>query len=363
MKEIKLNLKKNSYDILVGNNLLKALGATLIKSGIGKNAYIITNAFLKKKYGNKLAFSLLNAGLSIKFKLVPDSEKSKSIQQAYSIIRELAKYDKKKRIFIIAFGGGVIGDLSGFVASIYKRGLPYVQVPSTLLAQVDSAIGGKTAVDLNEGKNLVGAFYQPKLVFSDVSLLKTLNPRQIKSGLAEVVKYGMIKDRGLFLYIEKNYKKILSLKEKKLEFIVAACSKIKAEVVRRDEREEKGIRTILNFGHSIGHAIEAASGYKGYNHGEAVAIGMLVACDISKSLGMVNEKVCLRLEKLIKQLGLPTAIKGIKIKKLFTAFYRDKKFIGAKNRLVLLKNIGKTKIVSGVPLKVIKKAVASRMAN
>ncbi len=361
MHILKLNLKKHSYNIIIGNNIINLLGRYILKLNIGRDAYVITNASIKKKHGRLLNNGLKQSGFNVRFKLIPDTEKSKSIEMASSIIKDMALYDRGRRILIIAFGGGVIGDLAGFIASIYKRGIPYTQVPTTLLAQVDSGIGGKTAVDLIQGKNLLGAFYQPRLVLSDVGLLKTLNIRQIQSGLAEVIKYGVIKDAEFFTYLEKNYQDILDLKMPALEFIVMRCSGIKAKIVELDEREEKGIRTILNFGHTIGHAIEAAGRYKRYNHGQAIALGMLIACDISKKLGLTNNTTVERIENLIKKVGLPTKIEKISGHNIIKAHYRDKKFMGLKNKFVLIKGIGKTVIRKNIPLKIIKEALQVRI--
>ena len=357
MHILKINLKKCSHNIIIGSNILNLLGKYIRKLNIGHDAYVITNAFIKNKYGELLNKTLKKSYFTVRFKIVPDSEKSKSIEVATSIIKDITHYDKKREIFIVAFGGGVIGDLAGFTASIYKRGVPYIQVPTTLLAQVDSSIGGKTAVDLNQGKNLVGAFYQPRLVFSDVSILRTLDARQIQSALAEVIKYGIIKDAEFFAYLEKNYRDILDLKVSALEFIVIRCSRIKAEIVQQDEREEKGIRTILNFGHTIGHAIEAAARYRGYNHGEAVALGMLVASDISKELNLINSATAQRIENLISAIGLPTKIKKISLTDIIKMHYHDKKFVGSQNKFVLIKGIGKTKVVKNIPLKIIRQVL------
>ncbi len=259
MNSIRVNLKERYYDIIPGKHILAQSGRLIRGLNLGRDVYIITNASIKDRYGAILEKSLTNAGFKSKFTQVLDSEKSKSLETAYSVINDLANYDKKKQICVIAFGGGVIGDLAGFIASIYKRGIPYIQIGTTLLAQVDSSIGGKTAVDLKTGKNLVGSFYQPKLVISDVSLLETLDLRQLRSGLAEVIKYGIIKDPVLFKYLENNSNVIAGdlIKTLNLEFIISRCARIKAKVVEQDEKEKKGIRTILNFGHTIGHAIEA----------------------------------------------------------------------------------------------------------
>ena len=357
MKTVTVALKNRSYRIVIGDGIVSQLGSLCNKLDVGKDAYLITNPLIKKKYARALSRVLHKAHFTVKIKCIPDTEKSKSIEVAAGILKDLARFDTRKRVFIIAFGGGVIGDVSGFVASVYKRGIPYLQVPTTLLAQVDSAIGGKTAVDLREGKNLVGAFYQPALVVSDVRFLRSLSLRQLRSGLAEVIKYAAIKDAKLFTYLERNQNKILSAHAKELEYIVHSCSKIKAGIVSHDEREEKGIRTILNFGHTAGHAIETASGYTRYTHGEAIALGMLIACRMSALLGIASQNSCARIKSLIEALRLPTKVKGVNLEKIIAAHYKDKKFTGRKNRFVLIKNIGRTCIVTDVPLVIIRKAI------
>jgi len=357
MTKVKVNLGKRSYTIIIGCGILNQLGGYLVKLNIGADAFIITNNFLKDKYGAKLAYVLSGAGFSAHFKIVADSEKSKSIQTASLVIKDLAEFDRKKKVFIIAFGGGVVGDLSGFVASVYKRGINYVQIPTTLLAQVDSAIGGKTAVDLDSGKNLVGTFYQPRIVFSDIDFLKSLDTKQLRSGMAEVIKYALIKDRRLFAFLENKHKKIIAGNASALEIIVSSCSKIKAQITNCDEKEVLGIRTILNFGHTIGHAIEAASGYRGYNHGQAVGLGMIVAADLSSELDLINKKLAARIENLIKLYGLPVKIEGLSIAKIIGAYYHDKKFSGKENKFVLIRGIGKPIIVRNIRLDLIKEAI------
>ena len=361
METIKLALIDRSYNIIAGENIIKAFGRNAARLKIGTDAYIITNEKIKRLYGNRIRKTMEGCGFSLRFRTVPDGEASKSIKTASSIIADIADYDQRRRIFIIAMGGGVIGDLSGFVASVYKRGVPYVQLPTTLLAQVDSAIGGKTGVDLAEGKNLIGAFYQPRLVFSEIGFLKTLSQRQARSGLAEVIKYGVIKDTALFSYLEDNYPDILRLKPGALEYIVCRCSRIKAKMVSADEREEKGVRTLLNFGHTAGHAIEAAGRYKLHNHGEAVALGMLVAAGISRRLGLLPESGVKRIENLIRAVGLPTRITGVTLSAVINAHYRDKKFLGKKNRFVLAKGISKAVIRENIPLEIIKDSLRERM--
>ncbi|MEI6831529.1 MAG: 3-dehydroquinate synthase [Candidatus Omnitrophota bacterium] len=357
MRKIKVNLGVRSYNILIGRGILDNLGYQLQKLSLGTDAYIITNAWLKNRYGLILRKALSKGGFNAHFKIVLDSEKSKSLETASLVIKDLARFDNEKKVFIIAFGGGVIGDLSGFVASVYKRGVSYVQIPTTLLAQVDSSIGGKTAVDLVLGKNLVGAFYQPKLVFTEINFLKSLNKKQLISGLAEVIKYAIIKDRKLFNFLEDKYQVVLEGDEKALESIVSACSSIKAGIVSKDELEALGLRTILNFGHTIGHAIEAASGYKGYNHGQAIALGMVVAAGISRELGLIDLYIAGRIIKLIKLYGLPVKLKGVTINKIIDAHYHDKKFVGKENKFILITGVGSPKIVRNVKLDLIKEAV------
>ncbi|MCK9594672.1 MAG: 3-dehydroquinate synthase [Candidatus Omnitrophica bacterium] len=360
MKTINVNLKRHPYKIIVGRDILKLLPGYIRSCGLGPDAYIITNNFIKKAYGKELEKTLIRAGMTVRFKSVADSEKSKSLKTAGIVLNDLVGYDKNKKIFIIGFGGGVIGDLAGFVASIYRRGIPLVQIPTTLLAQVDSSIGGKTAVDLEAGKNLAGSFYQPAFVLADIKFLKTLDRRQLKAGLAEVIKYALIKDKKLLGYLEGNRARIIDAAAPCLESIVGVCVRIKAKIVAADEKEEKGLRTVLNFGHTVGHAIEAAGGFRRYNHGEAVSLGMLVANDISVRLKMLAPEVKMRLERLIRSFGLPYKIKGLVLDRIIRAYYHDKKFKGSVSRLVLLGGIAKTMIVENIALSAVKGSIKDR---
>jgi len=361
MKKIKVNLKQNSYDIIVGTNILSQLGSTVKKLNIGKDALVITNPIVRKLYGTVMAKSLKKSGVSVKFFEVPDGEKSKSVKVAFDLIERVAHYDVLKRPFIVALGGGVIGDLAGYVAAAYKRGIPYVHVPTTFLAQVDSSIGGKVGIDLKVGKNLVGAFYQPKVVFSDVTVLRTLPKRQLRNGLAEAIKYGVIYDGKLFEYLEKNFAKVLASDIKVLKSIVVRSSEIKADVVMRDEKETKNIRTILNFGHTIGHAIEAAGGFKVYQHGEAIALGMRIAADMSVNLKMFSAQSALRLNDLISHGGLPERIKKVKLSDIMRLMKHDKKFTTGKNKFVLVKRLGQVSVIEGVREDLIKKSIKKFM--
>lgn len=359
MKKVQLHLKENSYQIIIGNRILSKLGDALSKLNIGRDAVIITNTGIAQHHANKLIAGLHKNGFSTKILTVPAGERSKSAQTAFALMGKIAAYDVKRKVFLIAFGGGVVGDLVGYVAAAYKRGIPYVQVPTTLLAQVDSAIGGKVGVDLSIGKNLIGAFYQPRIVWSDVAVLSTLTERQIRNGLAEAVKYGVIIDRRLFEYLEKNHKRLLDSDPRSLEYVVQRCSRIKAQVVSRDERETKGLRTILNFGHTIGHAIEAASDYSHYQHGEAVALGMRVAAELSWRMGLFSAQSVLRLEKLLNQIGLPTRIRKVGIGPILKKMAHDKKFKGGRNRFVVAVSIGQVKVMEEIPAQLINESIQS----
>lgn len=344
------------YRIYLGEKALDHLSCFIKKSKLGQDAVIITTPRIRALHGKKILHEIHKACARVLVLTVPDSEQSKSAESAFRLIRKITKFGSKKNLFLVAFGGGVVGDLTGFIAAIYKRGVPYIQVPTTLLAQIDSSIGGKTAVDTAFGKNLVGAFYQPSLTLCDLDLLKTLPLAQTLAGLSEAVKYAIIKDRHLFSFIEKNYIDLLKLTQKELSHLILRCASIKAQVVAQDEFDKKGIRIILNFGHTIGHAIEAASKFK-ICHGDAVSIGMVCAVKLSKKLGLLNQKKASKIIHLIKLIGLATEIKGIKPETILKAVAFDKKAIKGTNRFVLIEGIGKTKIVENIPQDLIRDVV------
>lgn len=355
MKKIKVRLEKNSYDILICSDELNKLGPCLKRLNIGEYAVIVTNAGLKKLFGNKIEKLLVASGFKVRFEIVPEGEKAKSEKECLKLLNNISEFDTMRRIFIIALGGGVVGDLAGFTASIYKRGIPYVQVPTTLLSQVDSAIGGKTAIDLRAGKNLAGAFYQPRLVFSDISFLKSLPKKELISGLSEAIKYGIIKSPDLFSFIEKNYTKILRYDKKCLQHIVYQCSLIKAKIVEKDEMDNKNVRVALNLGHTVGHAIETAANYrKSYNHGQAIALGMLSSAYISRKMGLLTDAANCRIKNVIKNIGLPSKLKNVNLKNILSAQSHDKKFIHGKNRFVLPVKIGKVVVKENIPKALIK---------
>lgn len=357
MKTVQVKLDTRGYPILIGNGILTNAGTIIKKLSIGNDAIIITHPKIKRLYGNALTKSLVENKISVKYLQVSEGESSKSARVAFKLMEDIARYDILKKPFIIAFGGGVVGDLAGYIAAAYKRGIPYVQVPTTFLAQIDSAIGGKVAIDLPVGKNLVGAFYQPKAVISDISVLKSLSKRQVRNGYAEAIKYGIICDKKFFELLEERHESLFNIDDALLTDIVENCSRIKSQVVQKDEKETTGLRAILNFGHTAGHAIEAAGQYKVYQHGEAIGLGMRIAADISCNLGLLSLTDTKRINALITYVGLPIQIRKISLKDIFVHIKHDKKFISGKNRFVLAEKIGSVRLVEGVDWGIIKRSV------
>jgi 3-dehydroquinate synthase len=301
----------------------------------------------------------VKAGFEPDLITMPAGETAKSLKSVQDCHDQLAAQRLERKSFIIALGGGVIGDLAGFVAATYLRGIPFVQVPTTLLAQVDSSVGGKTGVNLKAGKNLVGAFYQPRLVLCDLDTLDALPEREFRAGLAEVIKYGIIADATLFAQLERDLPKILKREEKILAPIIARCCEIKAEVVGKDETET-GLRSILNFGHTIGHAIENSSGYGKCLHGEAIAIGQVAATRLSHKILGLPERDVERVKNLFVRAGLPTRIKlnPVQRKKLFAAMKLDKKVSDGEMKFVLARKIGTVEFGKKVPPAFIEEALA-----
>ena len=274
---------------------------------------------------------------------------------AENIYTKVIEFGLDRKSAIFALGGGVVGDLAGFIAATYLRGVPFVQIPTSLLAQVDSSVGGKVAVNHKLGKNLIGAFYQPKAVFIDLECMRTLMKREICSGLGEIVKYGVISDFDFFTYLENNFNHILALDNEYMEHVIARSCEIKADVVSKDEKEA-GLRRILNFGHTMAHAIEEASNYTGYTHGEAVAVGMIGAMYISVKLGRIGTESLERLESLIDKFAMVSRVKECNMEHMLKTIYRDKKTINGKISWVLPDAIGKVSIVSDVPNDIVKDA-------
>jgi len=366
MTKISINLDKNrAYDILVGRDNLDTIGTSIKAMNIGESIFIITDSKVGALYAKRLIDVFKRAGFQdIDLAKFPNGEKNKNITTYSELMTNLAKFDGSlnKNILAVNLGGGVPGDMGGFVAATFKRGINYVQIPTTILANVDCGIGGKVGIDFNNIKNLLGAFHQPKLVFVDLSLLKTLNLREIRAGLAEVVKYGVIEDPSLLLDIGNHLKDILALNLDAIEPIVTKSYRIKARIVEQDEKDTKGIRMVLNYGHTIGHAVESAAGFK-YSHGESISIGMVCANDIAGELGIFSRQEAERIETLLSKIGLPVKIANCKLADIMRFLTHDKKSVNGANRFVLPLQIGKTEIKSAIPQELIKKVIKKRMTN
>ncbi len=357
MKKVSVRLDNNSYDILIGSGLLKQTGARLRELGFSGKAVIITDTKVKGLYGSILEESLAGDGFEVQILEIPVGEEQKSLDTAGRLYHELTDFYAERTTPILALGGGVIGDLAGFVAATYMRGVPLIQVPTTLLSQGDSSIGGKVAVNHGQLKNKIGAFYHPRLTTSDITTLKTLSSRELSGGLSEIIKHGMILDRDFFGYIEENTDKIRALDEELLEKVVSRSVEIKAGVVEKDELD-MGLRNILNYGHTIGHAIETVSGLKIW-HGEAVAIGMLTEAKISNRLGILDMNDLNRLKEVITRAGLPTELPTLEYDDIIQVMKHDKKIIRGKIRFVLPRTIGEVFITDEVSLSLVEQVLVN----
>ncbi|MFC2031857.1 3-dehydroquinate synthase [Chloroflexota bacterium] len=356
MKKVKVRLGSNSYEIHIGSGLLSKTAHRLKEIGFSDKLVIITHPALNTRYGRPLQQSLTSDGFEVIVLEVPEGEEQKSLDTAGRLYHELSNFHTERTTPILALGGGVIGDLVGFVAATYQRGVPLIQIPTTLLAQVDSSIGGKVAVNHGQQKNKIGAFYQPSMVISDISTLKTLTTEDLNSGLAEVIKYAVIKDRDFFNFLEGNLDQIKSLNEMVLEETISRSAKIKAEIVEKDERD-LGLRNILNYGHTVGHAIESVSDFN-ISHGEAVAIGMMAAGKISNKLGILAYDELTRIKTVIERASLPTEIPVLNVEKLIQAIEHDKKILKSRIRFVLPKSIGNVFITDEVNIPLIEQVLA-----
>jgi len=321
---IKVALGDRSYEIVVGRNLLDDLGRRLLALGYSGKVGVVTDKNVGRLFGARVMRSLKSAGLLAHLTIIPAGERTKRLRWVGRVLDDLVERRFERSSVLIGLGGGVIGDLTGFSAAIYLRGIPFVQVPTTLVAQVDSSVGGKTGVNHPMGKNLVGAFYQPRLVLMDIETLKTLPPREWLGGMAEVIKYGMIADEPFFTYLEQHMDALLEMKEDAVSHIVAQSCRIKATVVMEDERESDR-RRILNYGHTIGHALESLGHYRTLIHGEAVAIGMAHEADLSRHLGWCSPDVVRRQRTLIQRTGLPVRLPHTTFSNLWNAMQHDKK--------------------------------------
>ena len=342
MRTVSVQLGNRSYAIKIAPGLIDQLGRECARLKLGARCAIITDTNVGRRFAKAAFNSLATTGFSPSLIVVPAGETAKSLKTVQTCYDLLAAHRLERKSFIVALGGGVVGDLAGFVAATYLRGIAFVQVPTTLLAQVDSSVGGKVGVNLKAGKNLVGAFYQPRLVLCDLDTMRTLPEREFRAGFAEVIKYGIIYDARLFAQLERDLPKLLRREPQTLAAVVARCCEIKADVVGQDETEN-GLRAILNFGHTIGHAIENISGYGKFLHGEAISIGQVATAKLSSGLMGLSGADAGRIRDLFKRAGLPYFIKlnAVQRRKLFAAMKLDKKVSGGEIKFVLAKRIGR----------------------
>lgn len=338
IQTLEVSLAERSYPIHIGSGVISC--ASLLSPHIKqKKAVVVSNTTVAPLYLETLTATLRQLGISVLPVVLPDGEQYKTWETLNQIFDELLTNHCERSTTLIALGGGVIGDMGGFAAACYQRGMPFIQVPTTLLSQVDSSVGGKTAINHPLGKNMIGAFYQPKLVLADISTLRTLPDRELKAGLAEVIKYGLIRDAEFFSWLEVNLERLLQRDEPALAYAVHRSCANKAAVVAADERET-GERALLNLGHTFGHAIETGLGYGAWLHGEAVAAGTLIAAELSCQLGWLSRETLIRIEKLFVQAGLPVYGAPLGVGRYLELMRHDKKVQDGKMRLVLLRSIG-----------------------
>ena len=355
---VNVALGASSYPILIGSALFGA-PATYAQAARGAQALIVTNTTVGPLYAQALAAALVPHHAQVRTLALPDGEQYKNWETLNLVFDELLAHGGDRKTTLYALGGGVVGDMAGFAAACFMRGVPFVQVPTTLLAQVDSSVGGKTAINHPLGKNMVGAFYQPKLVVCDLDVLKTLPARELSAGLAEVIKYGPIHDMAFFDWIEAHIDALRALEPSALAHAVQRCCEIKAEVVGQDERES-GLRAILNFGHTFGHAIEAGMGYGAWLHGEGVGAGMVMAAELSRELGLVDAAFVERLTRLIGRAGLP--VRGAVLDaadnagRYLTLMRVDKKAEAGEIRFVLIDGPGRA-VVRPAPDEVVRQVI------
>jgi 3-dehydroquinate synthase len=353
MQTLNVNLGERSYPIHVGSGIIERAGEFLVQRGLRGKVAVVTNPIVAPLYLDRIGEALERSGFAVVPIFMPDGEEHKNLQSLQTIYDRLIAERFERKSCVLALGGGVVGDLAGFAAATYLRGVPYVQVPTTLLAQVDSSVGGKTGVNHADGKNLIGAFYQPKLVLIDVAVLRSLPRRELVAGLAEVIKYGIIADAALFGLLEDKVEKLIELDGDLLARVISTSCAIKAKVVEADEREDD-YRAVLNFGHTIGHALETVTGYTQFLHGEAVGVGMVKAAALSAQQGFCDQKSLDRVVNLIKKAGLPTEIpSNVSVQSLIQGMEVDKKAVGGKIKFVMCEGIGKARFHSLSPNEII----------
>lgn len=351
IKTIQVKAASGGYACLCGAGVLRYAAREIRKLGRISSVQVVSSPRVWRACGKQVLRTIASSDLG-NVHLFDDAEAKKDMRTVERLCRLLTRAGADRKALIVAVGGGVVGDVAGYVAASYLRGVALVHVPTTVVAQVDSAVGGKTGVNLPEGKNLVGAFYPPQLVMADANLLRTLPDRQFRSGLAEVIKYGVIADPKLFSYLEKNVEKVLRRDRAALEYLIARCVGIKAEVVSRDEREA-GLREILNFGHTFGHALESVTRYRRYQHGEAVAWGMMIAALLGREMGVNRADDVARVVSLVRALVPLPEWPRVPARKMIEAMLADKKTQAGRLRFVLSRRIGEAHTSDVVPLEVV----------
>jgi len=349
-----VDLGARSYPIWIGDGILPELGNRLRTLGLSGRVALISVPPVFDLYGAVARESLAGAGFEVCAEIVPDGEASKSVTRLSGLWDRLVEHRLERASPVLALGGGVVGDLAGFAAATYKRGVPFVQCPTTLLAQVDSSVGGKVAIDHPAGKNLIGAFHQPAAVLIDLATLRTLPRRELVAGLAEVIRSAVAFDAVFFAFLEGNLERLLALDPGVLRHAVASCCRIKAEVVAEDERETGGRRSLLNLGHTFAHALETLTGYATYRHGEAVGWGIARAARLALRLGRCGEDDVARQESLLRRAGLPVDDPSPDPEAMIAAMAHDKKAAGGKVRFVLTEKVGSANIYEGIPLEILK---------
>lgn len=357
MEKVRVDLGERGYDIHIDRGLMDGLGPVMREFGFSPLVVVVSNPTVYGLYGERLSASLEKVGYQCLPVLIPDGESYKDYFWAYHILTELLKKRLDRNSCLVALGGGVVGDITGFSAALYMRGIHFVQVPTTLLAQVDSSVGGKTGVNHALGKNMLGAFYQPRLVWIDTSTLETLPRRELLCGIAEIIKYGVIWDAEFFRFMEESKDRVLGLDPDAIKHLVRRSCEIKAAVVSEDEREA-GLRAILNFGHTIGHSVETETGYTRFLHGEAVAIGMYYAARLSEMLGSMEVGGAGRIRTLLEAYGLPWELPAdLEPDALISHMRLDKKAIAGEMKFILPEKIGRVGIHKGVRSSDIRKAL------
>lgn len=361
MQVLTVGLAERSYSIYIGSDLL-GYAELLLPHIPRKKAAVVTNTTVAPLYLDSLRTALQSHGVDIIPVILPDGEQYKNSETLGLIYDALLSHRCERNTPLIALGGGVIGDMTGYAAATYLRGVPFIQIPTTLLSQVDSSVGGKTGINHPLGKNMIGAFYQPKIVLADISTLNTLSDQELRAGIAEVIKYGLIRDLPFFEWLEQNMEKLLARDADALQYAITRSCQNKAEVVAADEREN-GERALLNLGHTFGHAIETGMGYGAWLHGEAVAAGTIMAADLSCRLGWLNDKDVARIRKLFERACLPVVAPALGVEKYTQLMGLDKKVVGGKIRFVLLKEIGNAVVSENVEPELLRQTLVANSAH